>query len=125
MDDVLARIVDDMMARVSGPMKFRLVLQPIMAAVLAVIAGLKDAKTGRPPYFWALFTQPAHRMEMIKDGWKQISRIFIFAVVMDVAYQYMVIRFVYPGEVIIVAIVLAIFPYLILRGLVNRIASRM
>ncbi len=125
MDDVLARIVDDMMARVSGPMKFRLVLQPIMAAVLAVIAGLKDAKMGRPPYFWALFTQPAHRMEMIKDGWKQISRIFIFAVVMDVAYQYMVIRFVYPGEVIIVAIVLAILPYLILRGLVNRIASRM
>jgi hypothetical protein len=33
-------------------------------------------------------------------------------------------RFVYPGETIIVAFVLAILPYLILRGLVTRLARR-
>jgi hypothetical protein len=40
-------------------------------------------------------------------------------------YQILVLRFVYPGETIIVAFVLAIVPYLILRGLVNRIARRL
>ncbi len=47
---------------------------------------------------------------------------FIFAVVLDVAYQVYALRFVYPGEAIIVASFLAIVPYLILRGLFNRLA---
>jgi len=45
--DIWLRIVEDMTARVTGPMKFRLVLQPLMAVIFAVIAGLKDAKAGR------------------------------------------------------------------------------
>jgi hypothetical protein len=34
------------------------------------------------------------------------------------------LRFAYPGEAIIVAFLLAIVPYLILRGLVTRLVSR-
>lgn len=43
----------DLIDRVSGPMRFRLILQPVMAVIFAIRAGLKDAKEGRPPYFWA------------------------------------------------------------------------
>ena len=39
-----------------------------------------------------------------------------------VVYQIIVARFVYPGEVVIVALLLAIVPYLLVRGLVTRIA---
>lgn len=124
MEDIFARIVENLAGRVSGPMKFRLILQPIMASIIAIFAGLQDAKAGKPPYFWALFTQPTHRAEMLKDGWKSVGKIFILAVVLDVVYQWIVLKFVYPGEVIIVAFILAIVPYLILRGLVNRIASK-
>jgi len=63
-------------------------------------------------------------MAMLKDGWQDVGKVFILAVVLDVIYQWIVQRFVYPGEVIIVAFVLAIVPYLLLRGLVNRIARR-
>ncbi len=49
----------------------------------------------------------------------------MFAIVLDVVYQILVLRFVYPGELILVAILLAILPYLILRGPVNRIARMM
>ena len=35
--------------------------------------------------------------------------------------EIIVLRFVYPGEAVIVVFVLAIVPYLILRGLVNRL----
>lgn len=124
MDDIWMRIVGDMTDRVSGPMKFRLLLQPAMAAILAIKAGLADARTGKPPYFWALFTDPTHRAEMLKDGWKSVGKVFVLAMVLDAIYQIIVMRFVYPGEVVIVAVLLAIVPYLLLRGLVTRLARR-
>jgi hypothetical protein len=51
MDDVWRRIVENMTDRVSGPLKFRFLLQPIMASFFAILAGLKDTKTGNSPYF--------------------------------------------------------------------------
>jgi hypothetical protein len=113
-----------LLARVSGPMKFRLVLQPCMAAFFAVRSGLADARAGKSPYFWCLFSDPGQRTDMIKDGWKSVGKIFILALVLDVVYQIIELRFVYPGEAIIVAFILAIAPYLILRGLVTRLARK-
>lgn len=61
---------------------------------------------------------------MIKDGWKSIGKVFLLALALDVVYQIIVLRFVYPGEAVIVAFVLAIVPYLILRGLVTRVVRK-
>ena len=122
MEDIWMRIVENMTDRVSGPLKFRLLLQPVMASIFAILAGLKDARMGKPPYFWALIANPAHRADMLKDGWKSVGKVFMLALVLDVVYQIIVLRFVYPGEAIIVALALAILPYLIVRGLVTRMA---
>jgi hypothetical protein len=122
MDEIWTRIADNLIDRISGPMKFRVFLQPVMATIFAVLAGLKDAKTGKPPYFWGLFTNAGNRVAMIKDGWKGVGKVFVLALVLDVVYQVVVQRFVYPGETLIVALLLAIVPYLIVRGLVTRIA---
>ena len=100
MQDVWTRIVEHMVSRVSGPMKFRLVLQPVMASIFAIRSGLADAKAGRAPYFWTLVSDPAQRDYMIKDGWKGVGKVFILALVLDVVYQIIVLRFVYPGEAI-------------------------
>lgn len=124
MDDLWARFLSDMIDRVSGPMKFRLVLQPLMAAIFAIKSGLNDARTGKPPYFWALFSDPDHRAAMLRDGWKSVGKVFILAMVLDVIYQIIELRMVYPGQVIAVAVLLAIVPYLILRGLVTRLARK-
>jgi hypothetical protein len=121
-DDMWTRVGDQLLARVSGPMKFRLVLQPLMASFFAIRSGLADAKAGKPPYFWGLLSSSSHRAAMIKDGWKSVGKVFVLAIVLDVVYQIIVYRFVYPGEAIIVALLLAIVPYLILRGPVNRLA---
>ena len=51
MDDQLTRIWQDLVARVGGPMSVRLLLQPAVAAFLAVRGGMQDAKEGRSPYF--------------------------------------------------------------------------
>lgn len=123
MEEMFARFMENLGARVTGPMHLRIYLQPIMATVFAIISGLKDAKAGNPAYFWAMFTQPEHRRDMLKDGWKSVGKVFVIAMVLDVIYQIIVQRWVYPLEVITVALILAIVPYLILRGPVNRIAS--
>lgn len=44
----------ELVERAEGPMRIRLVLQPIMAAVFAIRAGLRDAREGRKPYIWAV-----------------------------------------------------------------------
>lgn len=122
MGDILMRIAENLADRVSGPMSFRLLLQPVMAGIFAVIAGLRDAKQGKPLYGWALLHDSAHRVEMLKDGWKSVGKVFALAMVLDAVYQLYVVRGVWLGELLIVALVLAILPYLILRGLVNLIA---
>lgn len=122
MDHMWARVGSQLIARVSGPLKFRLVIQPTMACILAIRGGIADAKEGKPPYFWAILWNSQHREDMLRSGWKSIGKVFILAIVLDVVYQIIVLHFVYPGEAIIVACLLAIVPYLIVRGPVNRIA---
>lgn len=124
MEDLLSRVVENLVGRVSGPMKFRLILQPVMAALFAIRSGLKDAKGNKPPYFWALFNNPAHRRDILRDGWKSVGRVFIFGIIMDAIYQFVVFRWFYPVEALLVAAILAIVPYLLIRGPVNRIARQ-
>ena len=102
-------------------MTFRIILQPSMAAFLGVMAGLKDARENRPPYFWTLFTDSTQRVDLIRQGWKAIARVFVLAVIMDLIYQLIVLRWIYPLELLIVAAGLAIVPYLLIRGPVNRL----
>jgi hypothetical protein len=124
MDQMWTRVGSQLLARVSGPMKFRLVLQPAMACFFAIRQGLADAKAGKPPYFWSILSNFSRCGPTVKEGWKDAERIFLLALAMDVVYQLIVLHFVYPGEAIIVGIVLAIVPYLVLRGLVTRAARR-
>jgi len=42
----LQRIWLQLIERLSGPMAFRFILQPLMAAVAAILHGRKDAQTG-------------------------------------------------------------------------------
>jgi hypothetical protein len=125
MADLWSLIADQVSDRVSGPMKFRIVLQPIMATYLAIRSGLKDAKSGAPPYFWRLLSSPGRRVEIIKDGWKSIGRLFLLAMILDLIYQIFVQSSFHLRAALFVAIVLAIVPYLLLRGTVTRIARRL
>ena len=121
MEQLWQRYVENLFARLDGPLHFRLIMQPTMAAIFAVIDGVKDAKLGRPAYFWEVVSSPEHRRELLKDAWKRIGKIFILAVILDVVYQLKVTHWVYPGETLTVAILLAVVPYILLRGPINRI----
>ncbi|HEY5837470.1 MAG TPA: hypothetical protein VIT19_00450 [Pyrinomonadaceae bacterium] len=125
MRDMLIRGWMNLTARVGGPMTFRVILQPLMAALLAFRAGLKDARTDRPAYFWTVLTDKRQGADLLREGWKSIARVFVLAITMDVIYQLIFLRWIYPLELILVAILLAVVPYLMVRGPVNRIVRRL
>jgi hypothetical protein len=120
--ETLQRIIENFFGRLDGPLHFRFILQPLMAFIFAAIDGLKDAKAGKPAYFWAIFTRPEQRRELWQDGWKHFGKIFILAIILEVIYQLKFQHAFYPGEMLLVALVLAVAPYVLLRGPVNRIA---
>ena len=124
MEELIARGWEGLVGRVGGPMTFRLIFQPAMAALLALRAGVKDAHEGRPPYFWTILTDQQQRGNLLREGWKSIARVFVLAIAMDFIYEWIMGRSFYPLETLILAIVLAVVPYLLLRGPVNRIVRR-
>ena len=120
MGDFLSTFWTDFLARFDGPLHFRLFVQPLMAILFAVRDGIRDAREGRSAYLWTLLTDAAQRRYLLESGWKGISKVFVLAVVLDVVYQLIVSRDVKPVQALLTAAVLALIPYALLRGPVNR-----
>ncbi|MCI0452755.1 MAG: hypothetical protein L0Z51_10260, partial [Candidatus Latescibacteria bacterium] len=68
MEDLIARFYDGVMERLHGPMKFRFVMQPLVAAYFGFKAGRADGRAGRPAFFWTLLTNKESRGSMVKEG---------------------------------------------------------
>ena len=64
----ITEIGADLIGRLHGPFSFRFVLQPTMAAIFAIRDGVKDARAGKPAYFWNVVTEPAERRELLREG---------------------------------------------------------
>lgn len=122
--EFLKRVWEMYVGRAYGPLSFRLIIQPMVAAGLAIRAGLEDARAGRPAYGWAIFTDPVRRHELLREGWKHVAKLFVTAVVVDTIYQIIVFRWLYPGQALIVATIVAVPSYLLLRGPTNRLVRR-
>jgi hypothetical protein len=123
--DSVSEFWHDLAARPTGPLAMRFYLQPLMATLFALRDGFKDARNDKPPYFWALFTHPGQRSQMLRHGWKSVGKIFVLAAVLDIIYQLVVLHELHPLQAVVVATILAIVPYLIFRGPVNRIVRRL
>ena len=119
---VFERIWQNLLERPSGPMTFRFVLQPIMATITALVDGVKDARTGRDPYFWTILTNPAERGTRLHEGLIATARVTLLGLCMDLIYQFIVFDTFHPAEAVIVAGLLAFVPYLLLRGPITRFA---
>ena len=122
--DVLSRLVDDLIARPTGPFSFRFLLQPLMAATLALRDGVKDARAGRMPYFWGMVRDAGHRRERLVQGLRRTARVIVLGLMLDAAYQFVVLHYFYLDEALVVALALGFIPYVLVRGPADRIARR-
>lgn len=121
MIDVLGKYLNEFVARFDGPLHFRLIVQPLIAILLAVRDGSRDARAGRSPYAWTILTNPGHRRHLLTHGWKAIWRVFILAYVLDVIYQVIEWHTLRVFGALPTALILAVIPYVIFRGPINRL----
>jgi hypothetical protein len=94
-----------------------------MALVLSTLDGVRDAKAGRHLYLLSLIREPANRTKYIKEGWRSIGKVFIIAVILDLVFQLVYMSQLNLLGSLITGLILALLPYLLLRGPVNYIAG--
>ena len=121
MDNPFDTYVINFLARLDGPLHFRFIMQPLMAIALAIRDGSRDAREGRRPWEWKLVHVPEQRRYLLADGWRGIGRIFLLAVALDVIYQLVEWHTLRPLGALTTAIVLAVIPYVLVRGPINRL----
>jgi hypothetical protein len=120
--DSLSNFWTEIAARPDGAFAFRFYLQPIMATLLALRDGIKDARERDTPYFWTILNNPERRGSLIKEGLHATTRVILLGFAMDAAYQYFVLGSFTPIEMVVVVLVLCFLPYLLMRGAFTRIA---
>jgi hypothetical protein len=118
--EILGRGFDQLVGRASGPLHLRALITPTLVTILAVRAGLRDARAGRRTFLWA---NRAEQQELVRSGWNDIGRVFILAIVLDAVYQLVFFHAFYVVQALIVALVLAIVPFALFRNLVSRLMS--
>jgi len=124
MSNLFSTIATNFVARLDGPMHFRFFMQPLVAILLAIRDGSRDEREGRRPWAWKLVHVPEQRRYLLADGWKGIGRIFVIAIVLDVIYQLIEWRTLKPLGALMTAVILAVIPYILFRGPVNRLLRR-
>jgi hypothetical protein len=116
------RGLENLVGRADGLMSFRVIVQPMVATILALRSGLRDAREGQPPFLWTVLADQSVRYQLMRQGWKDVGGVFIVALVLDSIYQILMHSGIYPLELLLTATILAIIPYVIVRGLVTRLA---
>jgi hypothetical protein len=112
--------LEDLPKRLTGPGRFRFVLQPLVATLLGIRSGLADARAGRPPYLLGLLTDKPHRRELARDGLSTVANLLLMGILLDSVFQWMILGASYPGPALVVGPVLITAPYAITRALSNR-----
>jgi hypothetical protein len=102
-------------------MWFRLILQPLVALIFGVRAGLRNARL-MPDGVRAL--DPAYRKAMFRQALHDVGKVAIVGFILDAVYQFVALRAFYPLEALVVAFLLVALPYEIVRTAVRMTATR-
>jgi len=104
-----------------GSFQFRLVLQPLTAVILGIRVGLADAKRGDLPFFQALLHDKGERGDLLARAARDALLPLAVAFVVDAILQKMINHHIRPLVALLVGAVIVFLPFLIARGLTNRI----
>ena len=114
--------LEDIPRRLTGPGRFRFVLQPVIAIVLGIRSGLADARAGRPPYLSGVLFHRAHRGELVRTGFETVLNLLLMGILLDAVFQWVILGVSHPGAALVVGPVLIVGPYSVARALSNRVA---
>ncbi|MES2473512.1 MAG: hypothetical protein V4601_11825 [Pseudomonadota bacterium] len=121
-EDLFGQFWQELIARPGGPLAFRFILQPVMAAGLAIRDGYRDARANRTPYLWTIIHEPAKRGPRLREGLGAVTRVLALGAAMDVTYQVIRLNGLRPLQTLLVVFTLCVLPYLLVRGPAGRLA---
>jgi len=113
----------DIPKRLTGPGRFRFLLQPLIATILGIRSGLADARAGRPPYIWGLLFHRNLRGHLLRSTLAAVGNLLLMGILMDSIFQWVILGVSYPGPALVVGPVLIMEPYVVARALANRFSS--
>jgi hypothetical protein len=113
--------LEDIPKRLTGPGRFRFVLQPLFATLLGVRSGVADARAGRPPYLYGVLFQPDLRSELVKSAFETVVNLLMMGILLDSVFQWVILGASYPGAALVVGPVLIVLPHSLARALSNRL----
>jgi len=114
--------LEDLPRRLTGPGRFRFLLQPAIAIALGMAAGRSDARAGRQPYLLALLRGHEARGELVRSAYQSIAHVVLAGILVDSVCQWLILGASYPGAALVVGPVLIALPYALARALANRVA---
>ena len=115
------QFLDELPQRLTGPGRFRFLLQPALAMLLGLMGGLADAKAGKPPYLFGLIFHAGHRKELLRSGVAAIRTLVAMGIIMDVVFQLVIYQEVHPGAAVVIGPILIALPYALSRALSTRL----
>jgi len=116
--------LEDLPGRLTGPGRFRFLLQPAMAILLGVRAGRLDAAAGRPPFVQALLLHGGRRAGLVRDALRNVGNLMLIGITLDTVSQWLILGVSHPGAALVVGPVLIAVPYSVARALANRANAR-
>jgi hypothetical protein len=113
---------EDLPRRLTGPGRFRFVVQPVIAILLGIRSGLADARAGRPPYLYGVLFHRRLRAELVRSGFGTVVNLLLMGILLDAVFQWVILGVSHPGAALVVGPVLIVAPYSLARALSNRLA---
>jgi hypothetical protein len=107
--------------RMSGPGRFRLILQPILAGFLGIKGGRADVRLGRPPYLSSLLFHRGLRRELLRHTFLTLVNLLLMSILLDSLFQWLIYGISHPGPALNVGPTLIGAPYALSRELANRV----
>lgn len=116
------QFIEELPQRLTGPGRFRFILQPFIAILIGLRGGLADARAGRPAYLYGLLLGGGNRRDLVRSGWVAVRDLVAMGIVLDAVAQLLIYRQVHPGAALVIGPVLIGLPYSVARALTNRAA---
>jgi len=104
-----------------GNVQIRLFLQPLLGSLLGVRYGIRDAKQGKRPYFASMVEEKTDRGQKLKRSLREALLPLCLAFILDSILQYLNGLRYRPLVSVIVGGLLVYLPFMIFRGVANRI----
>jgi hypothetical protein len=124
MEEFSRLVIDRLVARLTGAMSFRFIMQPVFAIALGIRDGLMDARTDTAPFVVDLLFGPATRRALLAGAIRRIAMPIVIGVVLDAVAQHFIFGHVKAVGALIVGATIIGIPYSLARGITNRLVVR-